>query len=192
MRWTPLVALCITLSVASAAPVPKHLMKEEPFWPTAVGTKWVYDVEGKEERYVISKVRDDPEGQLVSVDQVVGGKNVPYEEVLVSATRLTRVGWSGKECEKPELLLRAPVEKGDYWSPNYTSSKPRREVVEVKGVEVQAGVFQAVRIECSFRGGMLGPPPIYHEWYARGVGLVKRVSGNGEVKVLKSFTPGKK
>lgn len=63
-RVCVLAALSAFALSASAAPVPKHLMKNERYWPTAVGTKWVYVRDGKEFTEEITKVEARKDGTL--------------------------------------------------------------------------------------------------------------------------------
>jgi hypothetical protein len=60
--------------------------------------------------------------------------------------------------------------------------------VGVERVEVPAGTFDALRIEC--RTVVAGEIVMAREWWAPGIGLVRQIRGEGEL-VLKSFTPGK-
>src|SRR5437868_6878440 len=56
IRVLAVVCLFVALLSAQAAPVPKHLMpKDEPYWPTEVGAKWVYDQKGEERVVEITK-----------------------------------------------------------------------------------------------------------------------------------------
>jgi hypothetical protein len=55
--------------VTPAAPVPTHLMpKSTPFYyPTAVGTKWVYDRKGQDEMLAITGVEEKQGTKIVTI-----------------------------------------------------------------------------------------------------------------------------
>src|SRR5687768_3755736 len=62
-----LVPLAAWVGGASAAPVPKHLMKAEPhYFPTRVGTKWVYTRLGRDETHAVTKVVEKENETLVT------------------------------------------------------------------------------------------------------------------------------
>jgi hypothetical protein len=93
----------------------------------------------------------------------------------------------------PVPLLRLPAKAGDTWEWTHPISKTKRSYKTVKEevVEVPAGKFKAVRVET-----VIDDEGTYTDWYAPGLGNIKRevsrpLLGNG-VRVLKSFTPGKK
>jgi DUF3108-like len=70
--------------------------------------------------------------------------------------------------------------------------KVKFKAVGEEEVEVPAGRFKAVRVEQVEE--VRGRPTRAEEWYAPGVGLVRRVSHQGAIRQvveLQSFTPGK-
>src|SRR4051812_19176427 len=67
MRWVPSVLSFAALSMLGAAPVPKHLMKDEPYWPTAVGTKWVYQQGEREATEEITKAEATRDGMRLTI-----------------------------------------------------------------------------------------------------------------------------
>ncbi|MDY3557603.1 hypothetical protein R5W23_000130 [Gemmata sp. JC673] len=197
MRWTPLVVLCLALSVASAAPVPKHLMpKDEGFWPTAVGTKWEY--EQPEFAFTEEITKADPIKSGVRLTVRVRSKGE------WDATYEVGPGGVFARTDGPfvieKQMIRLPVKVGDSWAFAYPIQKGLKcdgGTVTVSGseeVKVPAGTFMATKVVSTVTevGGQPIPKPTtYTDWYAKGVGLIRR-DWDGGGRVLKSFTPGTK
>jgi hypothetical protein len=194
----PLCA-CAALSAAPMAPVPAHLMPKDPaYFPTAVGTVWVYTQPEYEMKLVVTKAEKAGEGTLVSVENVVAaGKTLPIHKVLVSRTGLAWAEEAGEAYTPPVGLLRLPHRPADVWR---TSSK--RTVAAKKPfvltfeaemtdcgeeeVRVPAGAFRALRVDSEV--SLNGNKERVSRWYAPGVGLVKEQRPH-TVRELKSFDP---
>jgi hypothetical protein len=177
-----LVSLALLASATLAAPVPRAVKDSRPYFPTTVGTKWVYETPGGAlESAVVSAVEKDGDDLIVSREGVDGTRTV-YSKMLVSAEGLRqerefsggKIGW----------VLKATLKPGDSWD---MPEGGKRTVIGPEEVEVPAGKFDALRVEWE-QSGMKQT-----SWYARGVGEVKRVtkSGNTETvtRTLKSFEP---
>ena len=196
MRWIPLAVLALALPTAGAAPVPKHLMKDEPYWPTAVGTKWVYEQGGKEM----------PE-EITHAEPLKGGVRLTIR--AQGMDRTTDIGTDGviqRTLSKWALdtqTVRFPLKAGDTW----TFRMPIQDglhceagtmtVGEAENVKVPAGTFRATKVVQTVTeagGKPVNPPYTYTFWYAKGLGLVKLEWGQwgGGSRELKSFSPGKK
>jgi hypothetical protein len=191
----------VGLTWAAAAPAPKDPPAE--YYPTAVGTKWVYvDKDGVEEAREVTAAERVDGGLLVTVRRADGG---PFEQVAVSSGRIDRVSASRFTFAKPYSLLKLPPKAGDSWDfdidfdiaaqPGLLPQAGTMTVGKPETVEVPAGKFLAVpvvKMVTDQNGNRLAAAEQYTHWYASGVGLVKWTAPNGRSLVLKSFTPGKR
>jgi hypothetical protein len=144
------------------------------------------------EQVTAAEVKDGD--TMVTIAVVVGDKVTPYSKVLVSAKGLF-CGDGGLDVVKfPYPLLKVPAKPKDRWEWEVAGAgKVVRTVVGAEEVEVPAGKFQAVRVEAEVPIGREATQKTT-TWYAPEVGWVKMVTKFGDaedVKVLKSFTPGK-
>ena len=192
------VLLAATFLLAPAAPVPPEADRPRYFFPTTVGTKWVYFHEGPrvEITDVVTKVTKKDGTTTVTVARYFEGvEDEDKEEVLVSDKGVFLATWYSCRCDPPICWLKTPFKVGQAWTfrtelvtqvmPSDRSGTMK--VTAVEKVEVPAGVFEAVRVEA--KGTDLGPWT-ETRWYAPGVGVVKRITRAKDEVVLKSFTPG--
>jgi hypothetical protein len=195
-----LAAILLLPLAAIAASRPKDSPDEGLYFPTAVGTKWVYEGPNGEYEEAITDAKADGKGTVVTVVRTKGGK-----EEWRSTFRVTRAGFDmlasgGVTYEQPLPFLKAGAKAGDEWE--YTYARPptafhcRLKVVGPEKVEVPAGKFDAVRVDAAESNSLVGAAnpngPAFESscWYAPGVGLVRQV-WRGQETTLKAFTPGK-
>ncbi len=186
--------MVVTLLVAltQAAPVPVHLFKSAPlYFPTKVGTKWVYSVNGQEETHRITETKRQNDDMLVSIDKA--GRNSTW---LVSTSGLSLASQTRRQFVRPIPFLKLPHKDGETWE---AACRTEEEAMGVFGeptitvrahgpeeVTVRAGKFSAVRIEVTYVGDQKA---IF--WFAPGIGEVK-VTGLGDRRQeLVSFGLGK-
>ncbi len=196
MRWLLLTMFALVLPTAGAAPVPKHLMKDEPYWPTAVGTKWVYEQGGKEM----------PE-EITHSEPLKGGVRLTLR--AQGMDRTTDVGADGviqRTLHKWTLdiqTVRLPLKVGDTWAfripiqDGLHAEAGTMTVGEDEDVKVPAGKFRATKVVQTVTeagGKPVNQPYTYTSWYAKGVGLVKMewTQWGGGSRELKSFAPAYK
>lgn len=185
--------LALVSALAPAAPVPKGAEKPSVYYfPTTVGTKWVYQTLtpfDSTETMVVTKVEAKGEVRIVSSAVVTDDELRPQWDTEVSPKGLVvlhRVtGDDSRLC-----LLKLPLDAHKKWE---YEDPLRRGVVEVvtsgpEKVTVPAGTFRAVRVVRTFTESIHGLQTT--SWFAPGVGEIKRSSRNFS-RVLKSFTPGK-
>jgi hypothetical protein len=190
------VAVCalVVPVLAPAAPVPKHLMKAAPvyYYPTTVGTTWVYeDPNGQEETLTISAVETKADAKVVTVERPGADGAVVWEKMAVSETGLVRIEGLGGKLDPPLVMLQGPFKVGNKFEIKTAGLKGVNEIGAFESVKVPAGTFDAVRVESDYALGG-GPARIQDTfWYAPGVGLVQRTDAKDTFRVLKSFTPGK-
>ena len=168
-----------------AAPVPTHLMPKEPpcFYPTAVGTTWVYDCGGgRTETWALAKVEEKHGAKLLTTEFVLAdGTRSHHMTLSVGDKGVYLVAERGATYEKPWCICKLPHKEGDAWQTEGHGADMASGPLE--RLKTPAGEFTAVRVDW----GVNGATAKY--WYAQGVGLV-RMSG-GATLDLKSFTPGK-
>lgn len=189
-RLIAVVLSLLGLSLAFAAPVPKHLMKDAPpFYPTTVGTKLVYDSDGREQTRVVAKVEVKDGGTLVTTEAVdADGNRRLFHKALVNAKGVFFTEAYGSTYDPPLEVLRLPFKANARWGgiENRRSGEVRTATKE-EIVKVAAGEFKCIRVEAESPNG--GGKSIH--WYAAGVFVVKIDYGNNSTLVLKSITSGK-
>ncbi len=195
MRTLLLLAVAAPLA---AAPVPKDFRAKEPFFPTVVGTKWEYAIEGTDTldhiREVTSREREkDNSCTFEETWTAAAGVYGKYHTCRANTAGLAELrSGRGQWFELPHLKFKADAPPGDTWDAGVGSTKPgekpwftgTREAGEA--VTTPAGKFRAIKVV--LRNGR-GEVDAY--WYAPGVGLVKLRTDNGKTIVLSKFTPGK-
>ncbi|MBP3956290.1 hypothetical protein J8F10_13450 [Gemmata sp. G18] len=193
----PLAALLVVVALiglAPAAPVPKHMMPKGPQfnYPTALGTKWVYVIEGGgEHTRVITRVEEKNGAKFVTIDWSAPAGRKPDQSVhVVTKDGVYIHAESGQAYDPPLLYFKLPYRAGDSWKSTF--ARPGLKVSTqttagpVEKIKVPAGEFSAVRVdvEMSFNGQ---GKQTRARWLANGIGMVKAEKSC----VLKSFTLGK-
>jgi hypothetical protein len=203
---TVLVAPLLVLSPAHAAPRSPGGEKEAHYIPTTLGDKRVSerttrDKDGEHKETVTELVTevDRKDGLVVTVQYLYGEEASPRRtfKFRVSEKGIFWLENDGKAFKEPECQLKLPLRAGDNWE-SFFDGRPEITIKYTTGkeedVEVPAGKFRAVRIDSVMKAKDFTLET--SDWYAPGLGLVKstnRSSDGGEdVKVLKSFAPGKK
>ena len=194
-----LSAVAFSLAVAPAAPIPPPPKTPPLYFPTMVGTKWVYQTEGeKGERVeVLMDVKDKDGAKLVETGCVYDGE-VKYDRtVSVTEKGLCVIALSNLTVDEPFWELKLPHKAGNKWEyvfpiPSFLTWKGTAVADGPEVVEVPAGKCEAIRVTIA---------PNHEEsqlrfitWYAPRVGKIKEIvkwKAKDRVEVLKSFTPGK-
>ena len=167
------------------------------FQPTAVGTRWVYDDNGRDRtQEVIAAEAKDGETVLTVRHMTDHGKfNLT---VAVSAAGVFDRGT--EELHYDVCRLRLPVKAGQSWDVSLApqegllSFAGKVTVGTVEKVEVPAGTFEAVPVrleQTSQNGKKLDKPEVTTWWWVQDVGVV-RLQTQGTDRKLKSFTAGKR
>ncbi len=199
-RLFAVVTVVVVLGLAPAAPVPKGADKPLLFFPTKVGTKWVYEQPGSDMTLVVAKVEAADGGALVTVEYVgEGGQSSPIHTVRVGKAGVAFTSEVGEAYTPPWVHLRLPHQAGDKWETASTRPLTRAGAVlrihsaaTDKGeeeVRVTAGTFRALRVDSEWSIDGAGKQ-WKREWFAVGVGFVKE-EWAGTTRALKSFTPGR-
>jgi hypothetical protein len=190
-----LSAAAVSFAIAPAAPVPPEAKKPGLYFPTKVGTKWVYQTEGEkhESVEVVMEIEDKEGEKLVKIGHERDGKAVYDCTIAVSEKGLSLVETGISPLGEPCWLLKLPHKSNNKWdvvlSPVVFSTLKGKAVANgPEKIEVPAGKFEAIRvkIDLAYDDGR----EMITTWYAPGIGKVKEVRGE-RIEVLKSFTPGK-
>jgi hypothetical protein len=191
------------LGLSPAAPVPESAGPSPLYFPTQVGTTWVYQHPNGELRLRITGVESKDKTSVVIVKMMTEeGRGRFWEKVEVSHEGLAVVeNLMLSQSDPPIRWLKGPTKAGEKRRLNTTFRLGDADVpVEVSvichGVEkvkVPAGEFRAIRVRGTVSWGSisLDSGKTEERWYAPDVGLVRWVSDSGHTVVLKSFTLGK-
>jgi hypothetical protein len=195
-----LLVLGAPVALYAAVIVPRAIpaRTDEPtspaaYFPTAVGTRWVYQVT----QYRFEEVRDWEEiekvtgitnghEKIVTVRQFGGHALYPIMEWGVSNSGLRRRWVPDPECilegEQPtrwSLLIPTRVAPGENWIAEREGSRSKT-VLTVAGwetIHVPAGAYKTLRVDIEIiQSDHDGKPALTitgAQWYAPGVGCVK-------------------
>jgi hypothetical protein len=181
---TPILCLAI-IGLAPAAPVPPGAEKPTLYFPTKVGTKWVYQTGEKVETHVVHRVQKKDGCFAVSVLRVDNdGKQVRLPDTTVSDRGLfwdEFVSQGGKQI----TLLKLPHRASDEWRVTLHKYEVKCTAARPEKVKVPAGEFESIPVEMEYAGGHTNV-----SWFAPGIGRVQWRAGE-RLTVLKAFTPGK-
>lgn len=181
----------VAVFVPAAAHIPHDGGKQEYYFPTRVGTKWVYVVKGGEGYgSVVTESKEKNGRYLVTVkttgvdfkdrdSTVVDQYEVSKEGVFLVAEGLEEPN-SRIVHDPPTCLLKLPYNEGEKWYEKPTSAIDLSPYIagRVETIKVPAGTFAAIRVD-SGTG--------YSCWWAPGAGTI-RYRNDGTDTVMKSFT----
>ena len=198
--YRPLIALGLAAAVVSA----QEPRADTLYFPNKVGDKRVYEQTVGDATFktvdTVTKVEARGKGFVVTASREGESATRTVAAVFdVSGTGVSRVSSGGRVEANPVPILKLPGKAGDTWTveiaatPTSGPVKAKYTVGKEVEVVVPAGKFKAMPVVTEIEMNP-GRPQTTTNWYAPGVGMVKRVSALGDrdiVTVLKSFTPGK-
>jgi hypothetical protein len=213
--------MCVLLAGASVALAlapalhGQDKLPESAYYPVQVGTTWHYKVgEGK---FSTRVTKHEKVGDVLTarLETSKDGKVIAVEHVGVGAEGVVRHDIednSGQQALRetlvpPILILKVPPKSGETWKVDSKGQVPASVQGGVGGprvyrgtfklgeeeVKVPAGTYKAVRVASQDLEAN-GLKPTVTTYYAEGVGMVKQVIQEGEVKIiteLEKFEPGK-
>jgi hypothetical protein len=191
--WTLALLLFISLSATSVA----DEKDSKTYFPTKVGAKWVYSLDGKEETEAVTAVEKKDETLIVTVHRVEAFGRQLDLLVKVSKDGLFQLTGGPAVKHPPMWILKLPHKTGATWDTWLGAQGGGDNTMTAYGpekIKVPAGEFEAIRVETKFT--VVDGSIVAKYWYAPGVGLVKETVGDKKtvghkVRVLESFTPGK-
>lgn len=185
----------LTLLFAVSLPSGIHADEQGPalYFPTTVGAKWIYDLDGKEESETLTAIESKGMAIVATIQRIDEfGKKREYKMRLSKdgLFQLSGVGFATKHG--PSCRLKLPHKPGQQWEA-YTGARGggfgTLTAFGPEKIKVPAGEFEVIRVETLFPQ-LDGDDVIGKFWYAPRVGLVKYECGK-YVRVLKSFASGK-
>jgi len=161
--------------------------KEDPVcFPTKVGDRMVSMLAGSEIVCVVTKVEKTADGIAVTQEfEDAQGVRTHDQTVVVSASGLKVIRYSGRDLDKPVWWLKLPHVAGNTWTDNLGGQKTQ--TMGWEEIEVPAGKFKAIRVD---RDDNADGTAKTSYWYAPGLGCIKWSDAH-RARELKSFTPGK-
>ena len=102
-----------SLGINSAAPIPEVAKNPVLYYPTTVGSKWVYESKDGEETRVVTRVEEKNGAKVVTVEESTGGKVRLTTCVAVSEKGLLTVPTD--KYNEPIWLLQLPLKAGKQW-----------------------------------------------------------------------------
>src|SRR5262249_39445987 len=173
----PLAILPLLLATLTAPAAPALKSKGPAlYYPTAVGTRWVYQNPATESTFVVTRVEEKEGAFLVDVAVVADGRETPSQQMRISAESVFRVNIGGTTLPTPECLLKLPHKDGQEWEfdlGDANGGAAKLTAVRRETVETPAGRFETIKIE------RVGSNAATY-WFAEEVGLVKMASGKWE------------
>ena len=174
----------------AAAPVPTHLMPDTPpYFPTSVGTTWVYSYSGNPFTETISALEHRNGETFIMLDYVNGETRSPSALLRLNKDGLARLSSRGSEYVEPYWLIKRPAKPRDKWDfairfkpDGRAGDSGSKQIGEPDEVEFNGRKLKTIRVITKISGTTLTT------WYAPGIGMVKE-TGRGEL-ILKSFKSG--
>lgn len=191
-RWSAVLLFAVA-SVGLAAPVPKELKaKKGDLFPTAVGSRWEFVIEGTEtldhtREVTAEEVAQDGTRTVEFVWTSHAGSYGRDTTYRVDKAGVARLGFGkGSRFEVPYLMFKADAKPGESWDAGISRPAAQNGNICTRGeaetVTTPAGKFEAIPVS-------FGTTANHTYWYAAGVGLVKWKNGNKTI-VLSKYTPG--
>lgn len=190
----PSLVVLLAAQFAPAAPVPKAIKAVPDFYPSVVGTKWVYANEDgtyEHTREVTASATKDGVTEFTVTWKE--GESTQVWGLKKDSAGVFRTKQDDLEFTPAHQLLKPNMEAGDTWESEYTFGggakyKYTRTVGKSEVVKTPAGEFTAVPI-VSRNGRAKGDETTL--WYADGVGLVALQHAGSPKVVLREWTRGK-
>ncbi len=178
-----------------AAPIPRAAQKPRiDYFPTQVGSKWVYKNTQNadwERTDVITSVEEMDGVKIVRVGTLTQSGAVEHRQTMrLSPSGLFQVNVTREGKESSTCFLKLPIQSGDKWECLCEGDKGGVATCEgIEEIEVPAGRFKAAKVVARWKtqnigGGEAGG------WFVPGIGPVKWQYGHGAATVLHSFTAG--
>jgi hypothetical protein len=190
--------LLIVFGAVAAIPAAPRLKERTDlsYFPTEVGTQWVYEAGNIEVTRFVRQAEKVDGATLITIGQV-NTRKPPHiiQRLRVSNQGIFEVENYLGEVDPPRCLLRLPHRTGSRWGYNRRKDTTalwfddEEATAHEEEVVVPAGRFRAIRVESQHRKG--GKPEETHAiWYAPGVGPVKCTAGSSPPMLLKCFGVG--
>ena len=190
-RWLPLV---MVLSLLLGCP--EGVDEFNDLLPIEAGNVWEYDSDADDERWSIEAGEGAGFDGTPSFDFTIEVDGVTYEphDLYMAAEGWTEVEPSD---EVPDLFLALPAEVGHVWEFEFIGNNVSYSTMSYEGrtdLTTPAGDFEGTWELLRDKRSIYGTTEftaVVRDWYAPGVGLIKRIITNNEGEdttlVLTSF-----
>lgn len=196
---------CFTLCVLTSAVHAQQPLKSSEYFPTKIGTRWIYKTTAGNETARIEVRIVEKEAiagtMCVKLEAATLVKNnvrtrIQNEHVHVSEKGAFRYAANNNNLTPPLQFLSFPAKKGESW--NVASRSLGLELkgtfkIEEEEITVPAGKFKAV--VCRVENFTIDGKKVPHTYYfASGIGLIKQVveyGGQTVVLELEKFEAAK-
>lgn len=175
------LTICATFAFFTGNAFAQEVAPSHEFFPTAVGTQWVYRsgvVEVLERVTAHERVGDDI---CARVESILNGKVVSFEHIAVRPDGVYRVAVAGQPVNPPFRFAKFPPKLNDRWEVNSAVLGQAIKGSFVTGqaaVKVPAGEFQTLTTTgTGFKVQESDLSFTYH--FAKGVGKVKQLTTIG-------------
>jgi len=177
---TPLAGLLIVLGL-SRAPAADEKIKESPYYPLKIGTKWHYRVGANSFVMHVAK-HEKVDGTVCALLETSrDGQVLTNEQIGIKDDGIYRFSIAGQKPDNPFRILKLPAKKGDTWKVESKigaqSFKGSFTVGEAE-VTVPAGKYKAITAASDGfeipddNGNFL--KITFNFWFVEKVGLVKQ------------------
>jgi hypothetical protein len=192
------------LATGSTRAQEKPKLVETPWYPLAVGNKWVYQYdEGKKKCEFRVAAHEDFGGVLCArVELLIDGRVASTEHISVTSAGVFRNGYAGAKPDKPIQILKLPPTAGDAWDVDSralgTETVKGKFNVAAEAVKVGGTSYdKAIKVtgKDMDANGLKFSTTYY---FAENVGIVKQIIEVGEttkqttILELEKFEPVKK
>lgn len=173
---------------APAAPVPKHLMKEDPLChATRVGDRLESVLDKVTIVCVVTESEMTTEGLRVRVEQESrDGRRIHDQTVIVSQRGVKVIEYNGSKLDPPFWWVKLPHVTNNTWPDKFGEQTWTGKTVGWEDVDVPAGKFHAIHVQ------HIEPEPrgATSYWFALGIGCIK-CEATGFNREMTAFKPGK-
>jgi len=191
------VAFLVVIGSTSALHA-QGTVKETPFYPLKVGTKWEY--KAGDQRFTMRVTKHENLGEIpcAVVETVSDEKVVATEYIYVTEDGVYRASFNGQKADPPVCFLKLPPKKDE--KPWTVSSKLGSETVKAtfkmgqEDVTVPAATYKNAFTSESKDCKVNDTEFQFTYWFAEGVGMVKQIVrvGTKEIAIeLEKFEAGK-
>jgi hypothetical protein len=186
-RWC-LLLIAFILPMAIGAPIPPQAKKPRiDYFPTRVGSKWVWKNNQNEDWQrtdIITSIEEVDGAKLIHVGTVNKNGTVEHRESMrLSQEGLFQVHKDQEGINSSHCFLKFPIELGAKWECFFAGEIGNAICERIEEIEVPAGRFNAVKVvvtskPSNIRGGKaIG-------WFAIGIGPVKWGGRTTEVRTF--------
>ena len=185
------------ISLVAAAPVPREAKKPRTdYFPTQVGSKWIYKHTKNAEWQrtdVITSVEQIDDAKIIYVGTLTEDGSVEHREKMkLSPLGLFKMDLSDQETDFLTRHLKFPIHSGDEWECLMRGKMGTATCEGIEEVDVPAGRYHAVKIVARRKTETIELGEVEATgWFVLGIGPVKWGFGSGDAaEVLHSFTAG--